>query len=125
LTNCPTPVTPACDVDAPGWPEACDKAGAPLGAGIFRGKQFLHFRAPFVALLAAQIAQEVQRAQDFGKAKQAALERTVRGACLLRHRAGNKDRECAGRENPYHGAVVADHLGEDKATVSAFSCNFR
>ena len=32
--NCPTPVIPACDVDAPGWPDACDKAGADSVANV-------------------------------------------------------------------------------------------
>ena len=58
--------------------EIGDELGLALGVRIFRSDQLFHLLAPAGARLATEIAQEMQRAEDFRQPEQPGIERRLR-----------------------------------------------
>lgn len=78
--------------------ETGDEAGASFLIGVFRFQQRFHLGAPVLAVFATQIAQEMQRAEDFGKPQQLPFE--WRFGCTRSDRPladGCKQQKCKNR----------------------------
>src|SRR5690606_20709068 len=103
--------------------EAGDEAGAPFRIGVFRLQQLFHFAAPLAAAFTAQVSQEMQRAENFGKPHQARLERRFRrhrrpcSADLANGQPCGKDKEgCAA-----HKLLWANNLSAARRISTLYS----
>src|SRR5690606_37813237 len=105
--------------------EAGGELGPAIPVGVLGDDELLHLVAPGGALLAAEVAQVVQRAEQFGEPHQVVVVRRFDGA--RRQRRTSRQRRCNRQYCPtpgtLHAVVVAKDSGRRKAKRSGLGCD--